>query len=84
MCDSSCSLSISVQGACLYNVNQGGVQKATPQLTLYESHTVEESLRRRGSGLSVSVGHGDAFAAFVMSKSNFCESTSTSKASSIQ
>ena len=28
-------------------VNQGGVQMVTPQVTLYESHTSEESLRRR-------------------------------------
>jgi hypothetical protein len=32
-----------------HHVNQGGVQKDTPQVTLYESHTTEESLRRRKS-----------------------------------
>ncbi len=35
---------------CLFSphhVNQGGVQKATPQVTLYKPHTAEESLRRR-------------------------------------
>ncbi len=47
VCHSSFSLS-----RCLFNphhVNQGGVQKTTPQVTLYESHTVEESLRRHRS-----------------------------------
>ena len=33
-----------------HHVNQGGVQKATPQVTLYETHTAEESLRRCRSG----------------------------------
>jgi hypothetical protein len=33
-----------------HHVNQGAVQKPTPQVTLYEPHTAEESLRRRRSG----------------------------------
>jgi hypothetical protein len=33
-----------------HQVNQGVVQKPTPQVTLYEPHTTEESLRRRRSG----------------------------------
>jgi hypothetical protein len=32
-----------------HHVNQGVVQKPTPQVTLYESHTTEESLRRHRS-----------------------------------
>ena len=42
-----------------HHVNQGGVQKATPQVTLYEPHTAEESLRRRRSGRNSQVlpGH---------------------------
>jgi hypothetical protein len=35
---------------CLFSphhVNQGGVQKTTPQVTLYKPDTVKESLRRR-------------------------------------
>ena len=47
---------------CLFSphhVNQGGVQKATPQVTLYEPHTAEESLRRCRSGRNSQVlpGH---------------------------
>jgi hypothetical protein len=37
-----------LSSGCLFSphhVNQGGVQKATPQVTLYESHTAEESLQ---------------------------------------
>jgi hypothetical protein len=33
-----------------HHVNQGTVQKPTPEVTLYEPHTAEESLRRRRSG----------------------------------
>ena len=33
-----------------HHVNQGAVQKPTPEVTLYEPHTVEESLRRLRSG----------------------------------
>ncbi len=33
-----------------HQVNHGGVQKAPPQVSLYKSHTTEESLRRRRSG----------------------------------
>ncbi len=33
-----------------HHVNQGGVQKDTPKVTLYETHTTEESLSRRRSG----------------------------------
>ena len=29
-----------------HHVNQGDVQKPTPEVTLYEPHTAEESLRR--------------------------------------
>jgi hypothetical protein len=46
-------LSFKLSLGCLFrphHVNQGGVQKITPQVTLYESHTTEESLRRRRSG----------------------------------
>ncbi len=32
-----------------HQVNHGGVQKAPAQVSLYKSHTTEESLRRRGS-----------------------------------
>ncbi len=48
VCHSSFSLSSWVQGVCLnpHHVNQGVFQKSTPQVTLYESHTAEESLRR--------------------------------------
>jgi hypothetical protein len=42
-----------VQGVCL--VNQGGVQKVTPQVTPYEPHTSEESLRRLINGHSQSI-----------------------------
>ena len=38
---------------CLFSphhVNQGGVQKTTPQVTLYKSHTVNESFRRCRDG----------------------------------
>ncbi len=37
---------------CVFNPhhNHGGVQKAPVQVSLYKSHTTEESLRRRGSG----------------------------------
>ena len=45
-------ISFKLSSGCLFiphHVNQGGVQKATPQVTLYESHTAEESLRRRRS-----------------------------------
>ena len=33
-----------------HHVNQGGVQKATPQVTLYKPHTAEESFRRHRAG----------------------------------
>jgi hypothetical protein len=33
-----------------HHVNQGGVKRVTPQVTLHEPHTAEESLRRRRSG----------------------------------
>ena len=33
-----------------HHVNQGGVQKTTPQVTLYKSHTAKESLRRHRAG----------------------------------
>ncbi len=45
----TCKLSL----GCLFSphhVNQGGVQKTTPQVTLYKPHTVKESLRRRKPG----------------------------------
>ena len=38
---------------CLFSphhVNQDGVQKITPQVTLYKPHTAKESLRRRRAG----------------------------------
>jgi hypothetical protein len=43
-------LSLKLRLGCLFSphlVNQGGVQKTTPQVTLYKPHTPEESLRRR-------------------------------------
>ncbi len=52
MCVSFLLLSFKLRSGCLFSphyVNQGGVQKPTPQVTLYESHTAEESLRRRRS-----------------------------------
>jgi hypothetical protein len=33
-----------------HHVNQGGVQKTTPQVTLYKLDTGKESLRRRRAG----------------------------------
>ncbi len=44
-----------------HHVNQGVNQKPTPQVTLYESHTAAESLRRRRSGRNSQVltGHPD-------------------------
>ncbi len=49
MCVSFLLIFFKLSSGCLlspHHVNQGGVQKATPQVTLYESHTAEESLRR--------------------------------------
>ncbi len=45
-------LSFKLSLGCLFkvsphHVNLGGVQKTTPQITLYKPHTAEESLRRR-------------------------------------
>ncbi len=44
-----------------HHVNQGGVQKTTPQVTLYKSHTAKESLRRRRTARHNQVlsGHAD-------------------------
>ena len=42
--------SLKLSLGCLFSphhVNQGDVQKVTPQFTLYKPHTAEESLRRR-------------------------------------
>jgi hypothetical protein len=53
VCVSLQLLSFKFSSGCLFNphhVNQGPVQKPTPQVTLYEPHTSEESLRRRRSG----------------------------------
>ncbi len=53
MCVSFLLISFKLSSGSLFSphhVNQGGVQKATPQVTLYESHTAEESLRRYRSG----------------------------------
>jgi hypothetical protein len=35
-----------------HHINQGGVQRVTPQVTLYEPHTAEESLRRHRVAVS--------------------------------
>jgi len=46
-------LSFKLSSGCLFiphHVNQGPVQKPTPQVTLYEPHTAEDSFRRRRSG----------------------------------
>jgi hypothetical protein len=46
-------LSFKLSLRCLFrprHVNQGGVQKTTPQVTLYKSHTAEESLTRSRAG----------------------------------
>ncbi len=54
MCVSFLLLSFKLGSGCLFSphhVNQGGVQKVTPQVTVYEPHTAEESLRRRRSGM---------------------------------
>ncbi len=48
---------------CLFrphHVNQGGVQKTTPQVTLYKPDTAKESLRRRRSGRYSQVLHDHA------------------------
>jgi len=53
VCVSFLLISFKLSSGCLFSphhVNQGGVQKATPQVTLYEPHTAEESLRRCRSG----------------------------------
>ena len=53
MCVSFLLISFKLSSGCLFSphhVNQGGVQKATPEVTLYEPHTAEESLRRCRSG----------------------------------
>ncbi len=57
-------LSFKLGLGCLFRphyVNQGGVQKTTPEVTIYEPHTAEESLRRRRSGghSQVLTGHAD-------------------------
>jgi hypothetical protein len=56
-------LSFKVSLVCLISphyVNQGGVQKTTPQVTLYKPHTAEESLRRRRAGRHSQVLPGQA------------------------
>jgi len=51
VCLSFLLLSSKLSLECLFfHVNQGGDQKVAPQVTLYEPHTTEESLRRRRSG----------------------------------
>jgi hypothetical protein len=53
VCVSFQFLSFKLSSGCLFSphhVNQGSIQKSTPQVTLYESHTAEESLRRHRSG----------------------------------
>ena len=48
---------------CLFSphhVNQGGVQKTTPQVTLYKTHTGKESLRRLRGGRHSQVLPGQA------------------------
>ena len=53
VCVSFFLLSFKLSLGCVFSphyVNQGGVQKVTPQVTFYEPHTAEESLRRRRSG----------------------------------
>ncbi len=64
MCASFLLISFKLSSGCLFSphhVNQGCVQKDTPQVTLYESHTAEESLRNRRSGRhsQVLTGHPD-------------------------
>ncbi len=61
VCVSFLLISFKLGSGCLFDphhVNQGGVQKATPQVTLYESHNVEESLRRCRSGRNSQVLSG--------------------------
>ena len=72
---SSCSLSSWVQGVCSpHHVNQGGVQKTTSQITLYESHTGEESLRRHRSERHNQVlsGHPEGTLSRVSSTTSDC------------
>jgi hypothetical protein len=62
VCVSIQFLSFKLSSGCLFSphhVNQGVVQKSTPQVTLYEPHTAEESLRRLRSGRNSQVlpGH---------------------------
>ncbi len=42
---------------CQHHVNQGGVQKATPQVTLYKPHTAEDLRRSAGKHSQVLPGH---------------------------
>jgi hypothetical protein len=52
LCVSFQLLSFKLSSGCLFSphhVNQDVVQKPTPQVTRYEPHTAEESLRRRRS-----------------------------------
>ena len=53
MCVSFLLLSFKLSSGCLFSphqVNQGGVQKTTSQITLNETHTAEESLKRLRNG----------------------------------
>jgi hypothetical protein len=64
VCVSFLLLCFKLSSGCLFiphHVNQGGVQKVTPQVTLHEPHTAEESLKRRRSGRHSQVlpGHAD-------------------------
>ncbi len=46
-------LTVNLSLGCVFSphhVNQGGVQKATLQVTLYKPHTAKESLRKHGAG----------------------------------
>ena len=57
-------LCVKFSSGCLcrpHHVNQSGVQKVTPQVTLYVPHTAEECLRRLRSGSHNQVlsGHAD-------------------------
>ena len=56
-------LSFKLNLGCLFSpphVNQGGVQKTTPQVTLYKHHTAKESLRRRRADRHSQVLPGNA------------------------
>jgi len=60
-------LSFKLSLGCLFSqhhVNQGDVQKTTPQVSLYKPHTAEKSLRRRRAGRHSQVLPGHAVRAW--------------------